>query len=76
MISFPLHRAVPTRFGEIQDVNIDELEVKHSVLVHGSGGFGAWCWYKTIELLEECKFRVTAIDLNGFEIDLFDPNNI
>ncbi|KAK1422151.1 hypothetical protein QVD17_25072 [Tagetes erecta] len=38
----------------LHDVNINELEVKHGVLVHGGGGFGAWCWYKTIELLEEC----------------------
>ncbi|KAJ0712332.1 putative alpha/beta hydrolase-1 [Helianthus annuus] len=58
-----------------QDVNADELEVSHIVLVHG-GGFGAWCWYKTIALLEECKFRVTAIDLTGSGIDLFDANGI
>ncbi|KAI3726169.1 hypothetical protein L1987_65966 [Smallanthus sonchifolius] len=58
-----------------QDVNVDELEVSHIVLVHG-GGFGAWCWYKTIALLEECKFRVTAIDLTGSGIDLFDTNSI
>lgn len=58
-----------------QDVNLDELETNHIVLVHG-GGFGAWCWYKTIALLEECKFRVTAIDLTGSGIDLFDANSI
>ncbi|KVH92653.1 hypothetical protein Ccrd_005317 [Cynara cardunculus var. scolymus] len=58
-----------------QDVNLDELETNHIVLVHG-GGFGAWCWYKTIALLEECKFRVTAIDLTGSGIDLFDTNSI
>ncbi|KAI7740030.1 hypothetical protein M8C21_025778 [Ambrosia artemisiifolia] len=58
-----------------QDVNVDELEVSHIVLVHG-GGFGAWCWYKTIALLEECKFKVTAIDLTGSGIDLFDANSI
>lgn len=58
-----------------QDVNLDELETSHIVLVHG-GGFGAWCWYKTIALLEECKFRVTAIDLIGSGIDLFDTNSI
>lgn len=57
------------------DVNLDELETSHIVLVHG-GGFGAWCWYKTIALLEECKFRVTAIDLIGSGIDLFDANSI
>ncbi|KAK9067173.1 hypothetical protein SSX86_014498 [Deinandra increscens subsp. villosa] len=58
-----------------QDVNLDELEVSHIVLVPG-GGFGAWCWYKTIALLEECKFKVTAIDLAGSGIDLVDTNNI
>lgn len=58
-----------------QDVNLDELETSHIVLVHG-GGFGAWCWYKTIALLEECKFKVTAIDLTGSGIDLFDTNSI
>ncbi|GJY86625.1 putative methylesterase 11, chloroplastic [Tanacetum coccineum] len=58
-----------------QDINHDELETSHIVLVHG-GGFGAWCWYKTIALLEECKFRVTAIDLVGSGIDLFDTNSI
>ncbi|KAI7747053.1 hypothetical protein M8C21_011888 [Ambrosia artemisiifolia] len=58
-----------------QDVNVDELEVSQIVLVHG-GGFGAWCWYKTIALLEECKFKVTAIDLTGSGIDLFDANSI
>ncbi|KAL8257619.1 hypothetical protein R6Q59_029660 [Mikania micrantha] len=40
------------------------------------GGFGAWCWYKIIAVLEECKFRVTAIDLTGSGIDLFDTNSI
>lgn len=58
-----------------QDLNLDELETSHIVLVHG-GGFGAWCWYKTIALLEECKFKVTAIDLTGSGIDLFDTNSI
>lgn len=56
-------------------MNVDELETSHIVLVHG-GGFGAWCWYKTIALLEECKFRVTAIDLTGSGIDLFNTNSI
>lgn len=58
-----------------QEVKLDELETDHFVLVHG-GGFGAWCWYKTIALLEECGFRVTAIDLTGSGIDSFDANNI
>jgi len=45
------------------------------VLVHG-GGFGAWCWYKTIALLEEDGFKVTAIDLMGSGIHSFDTNKI
>ncbi|KAL9233725.1 hypothetical protein vseg_008683 [Gypsophila vaccaria] len=47
----------------------------HFVLVHG-GGFGAWCWYKTIALLEEGGFTVTAIDLAGSGIHSFDANEI
>ncbi|KAM0055415.1 putative alpha/beta hydrolase-1 [Helianthus debilis subsp. tardiflorus] len=58
-----------------QEVNHDEMETSHIVLVHG-GGFGAWCWYKTIALLQECKFKVTAIDLSGSGIDLRDANFI
>ncbi|XP_076954929.1 putative methylesterase 11, chloroplastic [Bidens hawaiensis] len=58
-----------------QEVNHDELETSHIVLVHG-GGFGAWCWYKTIALLQECKFKVTAIDSSGCGIDMFDANAI
>ena len=51
------------------------MQTSHIVLVHG-GGFGAWCWYKTIALLQECKFKVTAIDLSGSGIDLADANAI
>ncbi|CAL5367702.1 unnamed protein product [Camellia sinensis] len=58
-----------------QEVKHDELETNHFVLVHG-GGFGAWCWYKTIALLEEGGFRVTAIDLTGSGIHSFDTNSI
>ncbi|KAM7506847.1 hypothetical protein LguiA_017300 [Lonicera macranthoides] len=58
-----------------QDVKLDDVETNHFVLVHG-GGFGAWCWYKTIALLEEGGFRVTAIDLTGSGIHSFDTNNI
>jgi len=28
-----------------------DLETKHFLIVYG-GKFGAWCWYKTIALLE------------------------
>ncbi|XP_057977103.1 putative methylesterase 11, chloroplastic isoform X1 [Malania oleifera] len=58
-----------------QNLNLDDLETSHFVLVHG-GGFGAWCWYKTIALLEEGGFKVTAIDLTGSGINSFDTNGI
>ncbi|GKU97371.1 hypothetical protein SLEP1_g10521 [Rubroshorea leprosula] len=58
-----------------QEIKHDDLETNHFVLVHG-GGFGAWCWYKTIALLEEGGFKVTAIDLTGSGIHSFDPNGI
>ncbi|KAL1538802.1 putative methylesterase 11, chloroplastic [Salvia divinorum] len=58
-----------------QDIKLDDLETNHFVLVHG-GGFGAWCWYKTIALLEESGYRVTAVDLTGSGIHSFDSNNI
>ena len=45
------------------------------VLVHG-GGFGAWCWYKSIALLEEAGFMTTALDLSGSGIDSTNPNEI
>ncbi|XP_028796599.1 putative methylesterase 11, chloroplastic isoform X2 [Neltuma alba] len=57
------------------DIRLDDLETNHFVLVHG-GGFGAWCWYKTIALLEEGGFKVDAIDLAGSGVDSFDTNNI
>ncbi|GLU01801.1 hypothetical protein SLE2022_190850 [Rubroshorea leprosula] len=58
-----------------QEIKHDDLETDHFVLVHG-GGFGAWCWYKTIALLEEGGFKVTAIDLTGSGIHSFDTNEI
>ncbi|PHT56961.1 putative methylesterase 13, chloroplastic [Capsicum baccatum] len=58
-----------------QEVSVDDLETNHFVLIHG-GGFGAWCWYKTIALLEEAGFKVTAVDLTGSGIHSFDTNNI
>ncbi|XP_055806136.1 putative methylesterase 11, chloroplastic [Solanum dulcamara] len=58
-----------------QEVKVDDLETNHFVLVHG-GGFGAWCWYKTIALLEEAGFKVTAVDLTGSGIHSFDTNSI
>ncbi|KAL3525842.1 hypothetical protein ACH5RR_014214 [Cinchona calisaya] len=58
-----------------QEVKLEDLETKHFVLVHG-GVFGAWCWYKSIALLEEAGFKVTAIDLTGSGIHSFDTNCI
>ncbi|KAG2715499.1 hypothetical protein I3760_03G081400 [Carya illinoinensis] len=58
-----------------QDIKLDDLETNHFVLVHG-GGFGAWCWYKTIALLEESGFKVSAIELTGSGIHAYDTNNI
>ncbi|KAG5624136.1 hypothetical protein H5410_009354 [Solanum commersonii] len=59
-----------------QEVKVDDLETNHlDPLVHG-GGFGAWCWYKTIALLEEAGFKVTAVDLTGSGIHSFDTNSI
>ncbi|OMO97451.1 putative Esterase PIR7B [Corchorus capsularis] len=58
-----------------QDIKHDDLETNHFVLVHG-GGFGAWCWYKTIALLEEGGFKATAVDLTGCGIHSFDTNGI
>ncbi|XP_034684663.1 putative methylesterase 11, chloroplastic [Vitis riparia] len=58
-----------------KDLKLDELETKHFVLVHG-GGFGAWCWYKTIALLEEAGFEVDTVDLMGSGIHSSDTNSI
>ncbi|XP_057817497.1 putative methylesterase 11, chloroplastic [Cryptomeria japonica] len=54
---------------------LDNLETKHFVLIHG-GGFGAWCWYKSIALLEEAGFTATALDLTGSGIDQTQTNSI
>lgn len=45
------------------------------MLVHG-GGFGAWCWYKSIALLEESGLVATVVDLKGSGIESMDPNEI
>lgn len=58
-----------------KDLNTKDLETSVIVLVHG-GGFGAWCWYKTISLLEDSGFRVNAIDLTGSGIHSYDTNKI
>ncbi|BBN09883.1 hypothetical protein MPTK1_4g23490 [Marchantia polymorpha subsp. ruderalis] len=61
--------------GALDEKVLQSLETKHFVLVHG-GGHGAWCWYKTIALLEEAGFTASAIDLTGSGRDYTDPNTI
>lgn len=51
------------------------LETDHFILVHG-GGFGAWCWYKTMALLSDSGFRVEAVDLIGSGIHASDTNRV
>ncbi|KAF8021388.1 hypothetical protein BT93_G1736 [Corymbia citriodora subsp. variegata] len=53
----------------------DGVETNRFVLVHG-GGYGAWCWYKTIALLRQGGFKVDAVDLMGSGIRLTDTNNV
>lgn len=64
----------PQQLLNKQDASLNS-ETKRIVLVHG-GGFGAWCWYKLIALLEEAGFTANAIDLAGSGIDSTDPNCI
>lgn len=43
--------------------------------MHGEG-FGAWCWYKTIALLEESGLLPIALDLAGSGINITDTKNV
>ncbi|KAJ6884603.1 hypothetical protein NC652_031569 [Populus alba x Populus x berolinensis] len=54
---------------------LENMKLNKLVLVHGEG-FGAWCWYKTIALLEEVGLVPIAIDLTGSGIDLADTNSV
>uniref|UniRef100_A0A2P2JTU3 Uncharacterized protein MANES_05G114200 n=1 Tax=Rhizophora mucronata TaxID=61149 RepID=A0A2P2JTU3_RHIMU len=54
---------------------LENIKTKRFILIHG-GGFGAWCWYKTISLLQEAGLLPTAIDLTGSGIDLTDSNAV
>ncbi|OVA00139.1 hypothetical protein BVC80_1459g22 [Macleaya cordata] len=58
-----------------QVIDIENIKTKKIVLIHGEG-FGAWCWYKTIALLEEVGLLPTAIDLVGSGIDQTDSNSV
>ncbi|KAL2335794.1 hypothetical protein Fmac_010240 [Flemingia macrophylla] len=56
-------------------VNLENIKIKKFVLIHGEG-FGAWCWYKTVALLEEAGLLPVALDLTGSGIDLTDTNSV
>ncbi|CAK9229072.1 unnamed protein product [Sphagnum troendelagicum] len=47
----------------------------HFVLVHGLM-HGAWCWYKTVDLLRRTGHRVTTLDLASCGTHPADPNTI
>ncbi|GAB4839519.1 Putative methylesterase 14, chloroplastic [Ancistrocladus abbreviatus] len=55
--------------------DFENLKDRRFVLVHGEG-FGAWCWYKSIALLEESGLLPVALDLTGSGIDATDTNAI
>ncbi|KAL5559808.1 hypothetical protein UlMin_036019 [Ulmus minor] len=52
---------------------LENIKTKKFILIHGEG-FGAWCWYKTISLLEEAGLVPIAFDLTGSGINLTDIN--
>ncbi|CAH9109236.1 unnamed protein product [Cuscuta europaea] len=54
---------------------LESIKTKRVVLIHGEG-FGAWCWYKTIALLEETGLLPIGFDLTGSGIDLTDTNSV
>ncbi|KAJ0960804.1 hypothetical protein J5N97_001305 [Dioscorea zingiberensis] len=54
---------------------LDNVETKKLVLVHGEG-FGAWCWYKTISMLEEAGLHPVAVDLTASGIDNTDAKAV
>ncbi|WVZ01308.1 hypothetical protein V8G54_027377 [Vigna mungo] len=65
--SFSANKQVP--------INLENIKIKKFVLIHGEG-FGAWCWYKTVALLEEAGLLPVALDLTGSGIDLTDTNSV
>lgn len=54
---------------------LENIKTKKIVLVHGEG-FGAWCWYKTIALLEESGLLPISLDLSGSGINMTNTNNV
>ncbi|XP_017697696.2 putative methylesterase 14, chloroplastic isoform X2 [Phoenix dactylifera] len=65
----------PFSNGKQVPIYLENIETRKFVLVHGEG-FGAWCWYKTISLLEEVGLTAVALDLAGSGIDNTDINSI
>jgi pimeloyl-ACP methyl ester carboxylesterase len=61
--------------GKQLSEQLENMKTKKFVLIHGEG-FGAWCWYKTISLLEESNLIPIALDLTGSGIDLTDTNAV
>ncbi|KAL0365791.1 UNVERIFIED_CONTAM: putative methylesterase 12, chloroplastic [Sesamum radiatum] len=64
-----------TNNKQLSPESLENIKTKKFVLVHGEG-FGAWCWYKNIALLEESGLVPIAVDLTGSGIDLTDTNNV
>ncbi|GLT45099.1 hypothetical protein SLA2020_189570 [Shorea laevis] len=54
---------------------LENIKSKKIILIHGAG-FGAWCWYKTIALLDEVGLIPIALDLTGSGIDVLDTNSV
>lgn len=48
---------------------------KHFVLVHGIQ-HGAWCWFKTQNLMESVGHRVTAVDLTSAGISTVSADDV
>ncbi|KAI4324196.1 hypothetical protein L6164_023752 [Bauhinia variegata] len=67
--------ALPESVSKQIAENLENIKIKKFVLIHG-GGFGAWCWYKTVALLEESGLLPVAFDLAGSGIDLTNTNGV
>ncbi|KAK8916198.1 hypothetical protein KSP39_PZI023257 [Platanthera zijinensis] len=65
----------PTSFRHQVPIVLDNLETKKIILVHGEG-FGAWCWYKIMPLIEEAGVDPVALDLTGSGVDHKDANSV
>ncbi len=51
------------------------IESLHWVLVHGAW-HGAWVYYKTMALLQQQGYKVTAVDLASCGTSTVDPNTV